>query len=214
MSSASQLRARARESLGGGVFSPAWLYALLVGLILTGISSLASAIPVLPLLIAGPLSVGAAGYFLALHRKKQGATEDLGALFHPFSADLANTLLTGLLKALYTFLWSLLFVIPGIVKAYSYAMAPYIKADHPEYTATQAIDESRRMMYGHKMRLFGLHLSFLGWILLSTCCCGITFLWVDPYIRAAEAAFYEELKTPTARFTQTNTQFNPTGGSQ
>ena len=194
MSTSAQLRAKARETLGNNVFSSKWLYALLVALIVSGITSIAGCVPLLPWLITGPLSVGAACYMLALSRKQEGADEDIGKVFSPFTKDLGNTLLLGLLTTLYTFLWSLLFIIPGIVKTYSYAMAPYIKADHPEYTATQAIDESRKMMNGNKSRLFCLHLSFLGWLLLTACCCGIAMLWVTPYMNAATAAFYEELK--------------------
>lgn len=207
MSSSAELRARARQILGNNVFASKWLYALLVALIGGGVSALSSIVPILTLLVAGPISIGIATYMLAVTRQKPGADEDISLMFSPFTKDLANSILTGLLTALFTFLWSLLFIIPGIVKTYSYAMAPYIKADHPEYTATQAIDESRKMMYGNKARLFCLHLSFIGWYLLNCCCCGILTLWITPYVNAATAAFYEELRGDDATDATTGDPF-------
>ena len=99
-----------------------------------------------------------------------------------------------LLVQIYIMLWTLLFYIPGIVKSYSYAMTPYILLDKPELSATDAITESRKMMNGHKMELFILDLSFIGWILLSLLTCGILFLYVAPYMQAARAEFYRTLK--------------------
>ena len=98
------------------------------------------------------------------------------------------------LVAVFTFLWSLLLIIPGIIKAYSYAMTPYILEEHPELTANQAIDRSRAMMKGHKFDLFWLHLSFIGWFLLALLSLGIGYFWLAPYIDTAQAAFYQDLK--------------------
>ena len=198
MSSNSQLRAKAREMLGGKLFASPWLYPLIVGLIVSAISGVAAMIFVGTLIVAGPIAVGSAFYFLEIARKKERAAESIGNLFKPVSKDAGGTILLGVLTTIFIFLWSLLFFIPGIVKSYSYAMAPYIKADHPEFTAKQALDESRRLMNGNKMRLFCLQLSFIGWILLSFCTCGLGMLWVSPYMSAAQAAFYEEIKGPDA----------------
>lgn len=109
-----------------------------------------------------------------------------------------------LLVPIYTFLWSLLFVIPGIVKYYSYAMTNYILMDRPELSASEAIAESRKMMNGHKMELFILDLSFIGWQILSIFTCGLLLLWVYPYMYAARAAFYLELKGPEETVTIEN----------
>lgn len=104
---------------------------------------------------------------------------------------------------LYIVLWSLLFVIPGIIKAFSYAMTPYILVEHPEMSINQAIDESRRLMKGHKFDYFYLELSFIGWAILSSVfTLGIGFIWLIPYISTSAAAFYNDLKngeseTPT-----------------
>ena len=92
----------------------------------------------------------------------------------------------------YLTLWTLL-IIPGIIKSFSYSMTYFILNDHPEYTANQAITESRHMMNGHKMDYFLLCLSFLGWFILSILTVGIGFLWLAPYFYATSAAFYEEI---------------------
>ena len=93
----------------------------------------------------------------------------------------------------YLFLWTLLFIIPGIIKSFSYAMTYFIINDHPEYSINQAITESRRMMDGHKMEYFILCLSFIGWFILSCITLGIGFLWLIPYFYTTSAAFYEEI---------------------
>ena len=103
-----------------------------------------------------------------------------------------------LLVSIFTVLWSLLFIIPGIIKLFSYAMTPYIIVDNPELTANEAIDRSRMMMRGHKFDLFWLYLGFIGWFFLCILTCGIGFLWLTPYVEAAKAAFYEEVKADYA----------------
>lgn len=96
---------------------------------------------------------------------------------------------------LFTSLWSMLFIIPGIIKGYSYAMAPYILHDNPELTANQAIKKSMELMDGNKWRLFCLGISFIGWTLLALFfTCGIGLYWVRAYQEAAYMAFYEEVK--------------------
>lgn len=99
-----------------------------------------------------------------------------------------------LLMSIFQMLWTCLFIIPGIVKFFSYAMTPYIVEEHPELSANDAIDRSRAMMRGHKFDLFYLYLSFIGWFLLSLLTCGIGLLWLIPYVQASEAAFYQEVK--------------------
>lgn len=98
------------------------------------------------------------------------------------------------LVGFFTFLWSLLLVVPGIVRFYSYSMTPYILIDNPELSANQAINLSRKMMKGHKFDLFFLQLSFIGWIFLSIFTLGIGLLWVVPYMMAAQAAFYQDVR--------------------
>lgn len=96
---------------------------------------------------------------------------------------------------LFTFLWSLLLIVPGIIKSLSYSMSLYIKRDRPELTAREAMCESERIMKGHKMELFILQLSFIGWALLSLLTCGLGFLLLAPYSYTTTAAYYETLKS-------------------
>lgn len=102
--------------------------------------------------------------------------------------------ITMLLKFIYTVLWTLLFIIPGIVKGYSYAMTEFIMKDDPDIEGNKAIEASMVMMKGNKMRLFLLDLSFIGWIILSFLTMGLGFILLEPYMMAARAAFYEDLK--------------------
>ena len=93
-----------------------------------------------------------------------------------------------------TVLWSLLFIIPGIIKSFSYAMTPFIIEEYPELTATEAIHRSRMMMRGYKFDLFWLLLSFIGWGILNIFTLGIGTLWLVPYMETSMAAFYGEVK--------------------
>ena len=99
-----------------------------------------------------------------------------------------------LLVVVFTFLWSLLFVIPGIVKGYSYALTPYILIDDPQISIRDAVRKSQRMMSGQKFNLFYLQLSFIGWWILSILTGGIGFLWLIPYYTTSMAVFYRNLR--------------------
>ena len=81
------------------------------------------------------------------------------------------------------------------MKAYSYSMAYYIKLDHPDYGWNACISASRQLMNGHKWEKFVLDLSFLGWIIVGALCLGVGTLWVTPYMEAANAQFYEYVRT-------------------
>ena len=99
------------------------------------------------------------------------------------------------LRDLYLFFWCLLFIVPGLIKAYSYRMVPYILAEHPELSANEVITRSRRMMVGNKWRAFMLDLSFLGWILLGALTMGlVNVFWTAPYMESAQAALYLKLR--------------------
>ncbi len=99
---------------------------------------------------------------------------------------------------IFTFLWSLLFIIPGIVKSYSYSMAMCILAENKEKPALECINESKSMTNGHKMDLFVLTLSFIGWILLGYITFGIAYIWVLPYMQTTYTNAYHSLKPATA----------------
>jgi uncharacterized membrane protein len=98
------------------------------------------------------------------------------------------------LSGLYIFLWTLLLIVPGVIKSFAYAMTPYILNDYPELSANQAINLSRKMMKGHKFDLFCLLLSFIGWSILSIFTIGIGTLWLYPYMYTSMAAFYQDVK--------------------
>jgi len=135
------------------------------------------------------VGVGYAKFNLNLADKKNATFENLFEYFSYWK----TTTITRLLRALYTFLWSLLFIIPGIVAGFSYAMTDYILAENPELTADEAITQSKEMMNGNRFRLFCLQFSFIGWDILATLAFGIGHLWLTPYKQAAYAAFYREV---------------------
>ena len=117
---------------------------------------------------------------------------EIGTLF-TYSPQWKTAAKAGLMQLLYVFVWSLLFIIPGIIASYSYAMTRYILAERPELTAQEALEHSRTMMTGNRWRLFCLHLSFIGWDLLAALTLGIGNLWLNPYKQAATAAFYRDV---------------------
>ena len=135
------------------------------------------------------IGVGYAKFNLNLVDKKNAAFETLFEYFSYWK----TTTIARLLRALYVFLWSLLFIIPGIVAGFSYAMTDYILAEDPELTADEAISQSKSLMMGNKWRFFCLQFSFIGWDILATLAFGIGHLWLTPYKQAAYAAFYREV---------------------
>ena len=159
------------------------LMVLLVYSSFAGILSLAQAI------LGGTVQLGYAQYLLKQHDGKTRGFEDLFSQFHRFGTGFCQALLRGL----YVFLWSLLLVIPGIVASYSYAMTPFILAEHPEMTASEAIAASKTLMDGHKGDLFWLDLTFFGWSLLAALTFGLGYLALNPYMNAARAAFYADI---------------------
>lgn len=122
-------------------------------------------------------------------RRKEPAINTMFSYFKDWKAIATAKLL----RTVYVLLWSLLFIIPGIVASYSYAMTGYILAEHPELSASEAIERSKQMMIGNRRRLFCLQLSFIGWEFLCALTLGIGSLWLTPYKQAAEAAFYREV---------------------
>lgn len=140
-------------------------------------------------IVGGVIQLGYAQYLLNQHDRREFQFKDLFSKFDYFGAGFCQAFLRGL----YTFLWSLLFVIPGIIASYRYAMTSFIMAEHSEMTASEAIRASKQMMTGHKWELFCLDFSFFGWNLL----CGLTMnlgnLFLNPYTNAAHAAFYRKI---------------------
>ena len=145
----------------------------------------------LDILLFNPLLIGCNAFFSRNVRNTPASLNEIKEGF----AGYGNKVLAMFLKDLFVFFWTLLFIIPGIVKSYSYRMVPYIMADNPEISAMDAITKSREMMNGNKMRAFCLDLSFIGWILLSIVTCGIlAVFYMGPYMASTQGALYEELK--------------------
>ena len=113
-------------------------------------------------------------------------------LFSEFSSA-KRALIAGVLEYVYILLWTFLFIVPGIIAAYSYAMVPFILAEDPNITDSQAIARSKQMMKGNKWRLFCLRLSFIGWSALAALALGLGDLVLNPYKEAANADFYREI---------------------
>lgn len=189
----SEWKAAARAQLGGGIFKDQWLMGVVFCLVVSAIVGAAGSI--LPgvgaLVVTGPMLYAQKYAFLAQAREGRGI--DLNDLFRGFRDDFGGTLLISLLSGLFIFLWSLLLFIPGIVKAYAYSMVYYVKADHPEYGWRECLDESQRLMTGHKWEKFVLDLSFIGWGIVGSLCLGVGTLWVMTYMAAPEAQYYEYL---------------------
>ena len=143
-------------------------------------------------LLALPLSWGLTVSLLRNHREE---SVDLENLFDGFRGGRYTRVFCAIfLVNLFTFLWALLLIIPGIMKAFSYALTPYILLDEPELTAKQAISRSCEIMQGRRWKLFCLYFSFIGWGILCLLTFGIGFLWLAPYINASIAAFYEDAR--------------------
>lgn len=185
----SELRAQAREAL-----KEKWLMAAVAALIYSAVAGGLSAIPLIGLLCS--LFVGlplAYGIVILMFGVLKGKDVDFGVLFEGFQ-DYARIFVTKLLQGVYTFLWMLLLIVPGVIKHYSYAMTDYILKEEPGLKNNEAIERSMAMMEGNKMKLFMLDLSFIGWALLATLTFGIGFFFLQPYMQVSHAAFYEDLK--------------------
>ncbi len=198
MKTLSEYRAEARQVLKGNWFSSAvfvLLYLVIAGIASSVVSSFAgsnttasSTTSVLGTLLVLPIGYGLLFGFLGQGR---GREMQVGDLFGHFNLRVYSTLI---LKGIYTFLWFLLLIIPGIVKSYSYAMTEFLMMDNPELKNNEAIEKSMEMMQGNKWRLFLLDLTFIGWFILGIFTFCIGWLWVYAYLYQTRVMFYETLK--------------------
>ena len=159
-------------------------------------ASIGSFLGIVQFIIGGVVNIGYAQYLLNQYNRAQLDIHELFSRFDRFKEGFLQSFLRGL----YIVLWSLLFIIPGIIKSYSYAMTPFIMAENPDITAKEAIEASKQLMDGHKGELFMLDLSFIGWTLLAALTLNIGTIFLNPYKNAAYAAFYKELTAPKAEF--------------
>ena len=183
------LKSMAREQIRGHLW-PLFLCYLIVTIItsaaamIPGIGSIAS------LALSAPLEIGLITIFFKL---RNGESPKVSELFNHFDC-FAHALLLYVLTGIFTMLWSLLFIIPGIVAALSYSMAPYILAENKNLTAMEALNLSKQMMNGHKADLFILQLSFIGWGIVTALTCGVAGIYVAPYMQATMVNFYDSIK--------------------
>lgn len=193
---AKEMRATAAAALKGkwgGAVLTTFVY-MAIGCVATGILGI---IPGLNLIATLACIVMVAGFEVALLALlRNGEAVNVECLFDFFKES--RLMGTVLLTSLYTFLWTLLFVIPGIIKGYAYAMTPYILKDNPNMKNNEAIELSMAMMNGFKWRLFCLQLSFIGWAFLCLFTLGIGYLWLVPYMQTSTAVFYEDVKAEFA----------------
>lgn len=146
---------------------------------------------ILRIFVLAPVEIGGRSYMY----KTLYAPSKFSSIADGFRSCYMNKVKVMFLRDLYTFLWSLLFVIPGIVKSYQYRLVPYILSECPDMSANDALKLSALMMKGHKWHSFGLDLSFIGWYILSLCTCGIlSVFYVSPYVYMTDAALYDKLK--------------------
>ena len=200
MDTLSNYRKRALASLehGWGTFVCATLVYLVISSIcqsFTRIDEESASLAFLSLVMTILLLPLIWGFYTMYLDHIRGEKVGLGNLFQGYSKEwFSKSLLTLLLMYVYILLWTLLLIIPGIIKARSYAMTPYVLRDNPNMKSNEAIEESMQLMSGHKAEFFLLGLSFIGWVLLSLLTLGIGFLWLIPYMQTAFAYFYEDLK--------------------
>lgn len=139
--------------------------------------------------VGSPIATGRSRLFLKMNDTGVGEFNDLFSGFKQWKASVLSTILS----SLYVMLGFFLFIVPGIIFTLDYIMIHYVIADDPNVSAIEAMKRSKSMMRGNRWRLFVLHLSFLGWYLLSYASFGIGFLWYYPYIEASTAAFYRDI---------------------
>ena len=169
-----------------------WAPAVLCALVYSLVAGAAGTAGILSALVSLPLGVG----YYYVHRNLLVSGDDrmTGESFKIGFSNWWHNVWGMFLMGLYVFLWTLLLIVPGIIKALSYALVPYILVERPELSANQAIDLSEKMMKGHKTEFFFLTLSFIGWMILSCLTVGIGFFWLLPYMYTTYAAFYEDVK--------------------
>lgn len=137
------------------------------------------------------LEVGGRKFFIELSR----GDSKISYLLQYFNKKYYKNIITALLfRGIYIFLWTLLLIIPGIIKMYEYRFVPYIIAENPELDHNRVLNLSREMTAGQKLDIFILDLSFIGWFFLGALFFGIGILFVQPYYDAVNAELYQKLK--------------------
>lgn len=174
---------------------PILIMALILIVVVAVIIILVIAIP-LQVFVINPLEIGCKRFFT----KNLKEDAQIREICYAFDNGYKNGVKTMFFRDLYTILWTMLFIIPGIIKSYEYQMIPYLLAENPEISREEAFQLSRNMMYGNKWKAFVLDLSFLGWNILNVFTLGILgIFYVNSYEGQTEAAFYEAIKNEQER---------------
>jgi len=197
MQTISELKANAREQLKGrwgSALGILFLYCVMIFAIAIVSILLGTFIPlignVITILIGQPLALGVIIFSLKFKRGEEYSVETLFAGFKQF----LPAVLLYLWNFLWICLWTLLLIIPGIIKSFSYSMCYYILADNPEVGVRNALTLSKQLMSGYKWKYFVLQLSFIGWSILACLSLGIGYLWLAPYMQISMANFYDGVK--------------------
>ena len=180
------LKMNAKAQLKGN-YGVLFLITLVVGLV----GGLAGVVPVLNIIVMSAFAIALNRIYLGMLIGRKPAVGDAFASF----GDFWPSFKVQFRVAFFTALWSMLFVIPGFVKKYAYSMAPYIMAENPTLTAKECIRRSMEMTDGHKMDLFVLDLSFIGWFMLGSLSMGIGYIWIVPYYKQTWVNAYISLKS-------------------
>lgn len=183
------LMAEARESLRNK-----WGTAVAAFFIYLVISTILAIIPILGsiaiIIIDGPLVLGIAIFSLSISRNSESKINQIFDGFKNFGTSFAAYVLT----AIFTILWILLLIVPGIIASLSYSLTFFLIADNPGIDPLEAIRLSKKMMYGYKWKLFCLYFRFFWWFLLCFLTLGIGFLWLVPYVEVTKGKFYDDVK--------------------
>ena len=190
------LKQKAKDQLGNKLFGTGWIMAvcavIIVGAITGGVNSIPYVGWIISLVVGGPLAYSLAKLFIK--QSYDGKPMELGNMFDGFKEDFGCNVLLYIMQVIFITLWSLLLIVPGIIKMYEYKFIFYVKADHPEYTWKECFAESKRLTNGHKMDMFVLSLSFIGWAIVGTLCVGVGSFWVAAYQGATFSQLYKQLK--------------------
>ena len=196
MLNGAELKAQAKAQIKGKI-GILFIITLIIGAISATAGVVLGFIPggnvIASIIITPAFALSMIRVYLAVIAGETPEAKDSFSGFDDFWSAFKVNFLTGL----YTFLWSLLFVIPGIIKALSYSMSLYVLAENKGKSATECIEMSKAMTYGHKMELFLLTLSFIGWMILGMFTLGIAYIWIIPYYYATLANAYRKLNPVT-----------------
>lgn len=183
------LKSAAKRQIKGNI-GILFAISLLSGLITGALSAIPLVGSIAGMLLSAAFSLALIDIYMGV---SDGRKPEVGDLFSQIR-NVLPAFCTTFLVGLFTFLWSLLLIVPGIIKGCSYSQAMYILAENPGISPTEAINRSKAMMDGHKMEYFLLGLSFIGWSILGIFTLGILYIWLIPYMQTTLANYYKSLK--------------------